>query len=85
MHLNALELARLEAMMERGQVFSEPASPCATDRMLDELLARARSAPPREAAPARRPRQAASWLDLPSLPELLDARRTLLATGTREP
>ncbi|NML43204.1 hypothetical protein HHL11_05540 [Ramlibacter sp. G-1-2-2] len=80
MHLSASELARVEAMMERGQVSSEPASPCRTSRMLDAL--QARSAPPpaqRQPAGARPPRSTADWLDLPSLPELLEARRTLLA------
>jgi hypothetical protein len=55
--------------MERGQVFSAPAQPSPTDRMLDRLEA---AAPRRPAAsaPARKPagpRRAADWLDLPAL------------------
>lgn len=85
MHLGANELARLEAMMEHGQVFSAPEHPCPTDRMLDLLRARARvrapAAPGPAAAPPRAARRSADWLDLPSLEELLQMRRALLQRG----
>ena len=87
MHLTASELARIEAMLESGQVFSEPVSLSCTDRMLDTLLARAggakaaRARPPRvyrKSAAGESPRRYSDWLNLPSLDELMDARRSLL-------
>lgn len=78
MPLSASILARIEAMIDRGQVFSEPASLSGTDRMLDALSApqsRGTSGP--SAAAASR-RHGSNWLDLPSLSELLEMRRILV-------
>jgi hypothetical protein len=78
-------LARIEAMLDRGQVYSAPETLSATDRTLDAL-------PPRQqVATAPKPRAAASnapggpehappvnWLDLPSLAALIETRKQLL-------
>src|SRR5262245_48906241 len=76
-------LRRIGVMMERGQVFSEPALPSRTDRRLDALLARSKRPPHGRArsevpSPSDRAGHSANWLDLPSLQELIDARRALL-------
>jgi hypothetical protein len=92
LHLTPLELTRLEEMMERGNVHSNPATLSNTDSMLDAMMARAalktarrdKAAPPR-AQPKGRPSRAdaaqdhaVDWTNLPSLEELLDIRRSLL-------
>lgn len=77
--------ARVEAMMERGQVFSEPESPSSTDRMLAILGDRKQApAPSGPQTTGDRHSRAPNWLDLPSLPELLEIRRRLLAQQQRD-
>jgi hypothetical protein len=77
-------LARIEAMLDRGQVYGAPEMLSATDRTLDAL-------PPRSpVATAPKPRSSAenapvrpehappvNWLDLPSLAELMRMRKRL--------
>lgn len=82
MQLRADELSRVEAMLARGQVASEPPTLSRIDRMLQRLLVRARRATPAPATPATAHRARAArdvdWLDLPALEELLAARQALL-------
>ena len=79
-------LDRIEAMMDRGQNFSEPEMLSCTDRILDMLHARwPKSTPAARAKTLARAgilkrTQAVNWLDLPSLPELLETRQRLLQT-----
>ncbi len=88
---SACLMARVEAMMECGDVFSEPAYLSNTDRLLDVLFARRRRPAPAGSSavgqgsltccqPAANDRgtRCADWLNLPSLQELLEIRRDLV-------
>ena len=88
MALSPEVLVRIDAMLNRGQIHSEPATLSSTDIMLDRLDARRRATSSRHGSAAAgsatpplgeaKRRHDVNWLDLPSLPELLNARRRLL-------